>query len=55
MSTKYKFDDKLDYVHNNSVEAEFVAKAEEWKYNSAIDYYRGKRLLEIIKLDTLIV
>ena len=46
---------KLDYIHNNPVEAGFVIKAEEWKYRSAIDYYGGKGLLEIIKLDTLIV
>ena len=46
---------KLDYIHNNPVEAGFVTKAEEWKYSSAIDYYGGKGLLEIIKLDTLIV
>jgi hypothetical protein len=35
------------------VEAGFVTKAEELKYSSAIDYYGGKRLLEIIKPDTL--
>ncbi len=46
---------KLDYMHNNPLEAGFVTKAEEWKYSSAIDYYGGKGLLEIIKLDTLIV
>ncbi len=46
---------KLDYIHNNPVEAGFVTKVEEWKYSSAIDYYRGKGLLEVIKLDTLIV
>ena len=46
---------KLDYIHYNPVEAEFVTKAEEWKYSSAIDYYGGKGLLEIIMLDTLIV
>ena len=33
----------------------FVTKAEEWKYSSALDYYGGKGLLEIIMLDTLIV
>jgi len=33
----------------------FVTKAEEWTYSSAIDYYGGKGLLEIIRLDTLIV
>ena len=46
---------KLEYIHNNAVEAGFVIKAEEWKYSSAIDYYGGKGFLEIIKLDTLIV
>ncbi len=46
---------KLDYIHNNPVEAGFVTKCEEWKYSSAIDYFGGKGLLEIIKLDTLIV
>jgi len=37
------------------VEPGFVTKAEEWKYSSAIDYYSGKALLEIIKLDVLIL
>ena len=46
---------KLDYIHNNPVDAGFVTKAEEWLYSSAIDYYGGKGLLEIIRLDTLIV
>ena len=46
---------KLDYIHNNPVEAGFVTKAEEWTYSSAIDYYGGKELLEITRLDTLIV
>ncbi|CAN5164270.1 hypothetical protein BH20BAC1_BH20BAC1_22560 [soil metagenome] len=39
---------KLDYIHNNPLEAGFVTKAEEWIYSSAIiDYYGGKGLLEI--------
>ena len=46
---------KLDYIHNNPVEAGFITKAEEWTYSSAIDYYGGKGLLEITRLDTLIV
>ncbi len=33
---------KLDYIHNNPVEAGFVIKAEECKCSSAIDYYGGK-------------
>ncbi len=46
---------KLDYIHYNPIEAGFVTKVEEWKYSSAIDYYGGEGLLEITKLDTLIV
>jgi len=46
---------KLDYIHYNPVEAGFVTKPEEWKYSSAIDYFGGKGLLEIMRLDTLIV
>jgi hypothetical protein len=46
---------KLDYIYYNPVKAGFITKAEEWKYSSAIDYYGGKGLLEIIMLDTLIV
>jgi putative transposase len=46
---------KLDDIHYNPVEAALVTKAEEWKYRSAINYYGGKGLLEIIKLDPLIV
>ena len=46
---------KLDYIHNNPVAAGFVTKAEEWTYSSAIDYFGGKGLLEITRLDTLIV
>ena len=46
---------KLDYIHYNPVEAGFVTKVEEWKYSSAIDYYGGKGLLEIIKLDALML
>ncbi len=45
----------LEYIHYNPVESGFVTKAEEWTYSSAIDYFGGKGLLEIIRLDTLIV
>lgn len=46
---------KLDYIHFNPVEAGFVINPEQWKYSSAIDYYGGKGLLEIMRLDTLIL
>ncbi|RYY64858.1 MAG: transposase, partial [Chitinophagaceae bacterium] len=44
---------KLDYTHYNPVEAGFVRNPEDWKYSSAIDYYGGKGLLEIIYLESL--
>ncbi len=42
---------KLDYLHNNPVEAGFVIKAEEYLYSSAMDYYGGKGLLPIKLLE----
>ena len=45
---------KLDYIHYNPVEAGFVEKPEEYLYSSARDYYGGKGLVEITRLDTLI-
>ena len=46
-------DQKLDYIHNNPVEAGIVDKAEEYLYSSARDYYYGKKigLLEIEFVD----
>ena len=40
-------DQKVDYIHNNPVEAGFVAEPWHWKYSSAVDYSGGKGLLEI--------
>ncbi|MHA6248424.1 REP-associated tyrosine transposase [Pontibacter sp. CAU 1760] len=40
-------DQKIDYIHNNPVEAGFVLEPEHWKYSSAIDFSGGKGLLEI--------
>ena len=44
---------KLDYIHNNPVEAGTVDKAEEYLYSTARDYYYGKKigLLEIEFVD----
>jgi putative transposase len=38
---------KLEYIHNNPVEAGFVSKAEDWLWSSAIDYAGGKGKLKI--------
>ncbi|WP_162426021.1 REP-associated tyrosine transposase [Pontibacter pudoricolor] len=40
-------DQKIDYIHNNPVEAGFVSEPNHWKYSSALDYSGGKGLLEI--------
>ena len=32
------FNQKLDYIHQNPVRAEFVNEAEDYRYSSAIDY-----------------
>ncbi|MER2998454.1 REP-associated tyrosine transposase [Pontibacter populi] len=40
-------DQKIDYIHNNPVEAGFVSESHHWKYSSAINYSGGKGLLEI--------
>jgi hypothetical protein len=63
MSNKYKFWDqdnhpielfdnkimqqKLDYIHNNPVEAGFVDKAEEYLYSSARNYAGIKGLIDL--------
>ena len=44
---------KLNYIHNNPVEAGIVEKAEEYIYSSAKDYYNGKHL-SLLKIDFLL-
>jgi putative transposase len=41
------FEQKLNYLHENPVEAGLVKKAAEYLYSSAIDYEEGRGLLEI--------
>lgn len=43
---------KLEYIHNNPVEAAIVEKAEEYLYSCAEDYYNGKNC-GLLKLDFL--
>ena len=40
-------DSRLDYIHNNPVEAGFVQEPEYWKWSSAVDYSGQKGFLEI--------
>ncbi|MGI8600088.1 MAG: hypothetical protein ACR2KB_12620 [Chitinophagaceae bacterium] len=46
ISNKFK-DQKLDYIHNNPVEAGFVDIPEEYRYSSARDYAGGKGILDV--------
>jgi len=46
---------KLDYIHNNPIEAGFVERPEDYLYSSARDYYGMKGLIDIILLDPLII
>ena len=41
------FNQKINYIHENPIRAEYVNKAEEYRYSSAIDYAGGKGLLDI--------
>nr|WP_207434911.1 transposase [Sabulibacter ruber] len=38
---------KVEYIHQNPVEAGFVAEPHHWKYSSALDYCGGRGVLEI--------
>jgi len=40
-------DQKVDYIHNNPVEAGFVTEPHNWRYSSSIDYSGGIGMLEI--------
>ena len=41
------FFQKLEYIHQNPVEAGFVEKQEEYLYSSAKDCYDGKGAIEL--------
>ncbi len=38
---------KVEYIHMNPVETGLVIEPQHWKYSSAIDYSRGKGVLDI--------
>ena len=43
-------DDRLNYLHQNPVEAEIVSRAEDYVHSSARDYAEERGLLEIEKI-----
>jgi putative transposase len=51
LATNKMIDQRLEYVHNNPVEAGIVERAEDFLYSSARDYAEIKGLLEIEFLD----
>ncbi len=42
------FDQKLEYIHMNPVEAGFVETPEDWKYSSAVNYAGKKGVIDIL-------
>jgi len=38
--------DKINYIHNNPVEENFVLKPEHWIYSSVSNYHNGVGILE---------
>ncbi|MCB0807289.1 MAG: transposase [Bacteroidales bacterium] len=45
--SNYVIDQKLDYLHNNPVEAGFVDEPVHWKYSSARDYAKIKSYIKV--------
>ena len=50
LSNNRMIDQKIDYVHNNPVEAGIVLQPEHYIYSSAIDYAGGKGILENVQI-----
>jgi hypothetical protein len=46
---------KLNYIHNNPVEAGFVGNPEDYLYSSARNYYNLPALFDVILVDPLLV
>jgi putative transposase len=51
LSSAERMRQRLNYIHNNPVEAGFVCEREHWKYSSAHDYSGGSQgILDLIML-----
>lgn len=56
LSTEKTMHQKLDYLHNNPVEAGFVDKAEDWLYSSARQYYTDQKgMIDIIQIEPILI
>ena len=52
LSNSFMAKQRLDYIHNNPVEAGFVEKAEEWTHSSAGDYYGNRKgRIELVMIE----
>lgn len=51
LSTNEITQQRIDYIHNNPVEAQFVEIPADWTYSSARDYEGRKGLIDIYHLD----
>ena len=47
LDTNKMMDQKLEYIHQNPVEAGFVSEPKNWIYSSALDYSGQKGLIDI--------
>jgi putative transposase len=46
----FMMDQKVEYIHNNPVEAGIVTRPEDYLYSSAIDYSGGKGMVEMMHI-----
>lgn len=51
LSSTQFLDEKMNYIHNNPVVAEYVDSPEEYRYSSARDYCGEKGLINIHKIE----
>ncbi|MCF8368503.1 MAG: hypothetical protein K9G76_05625, partial [Bacteroidales bacterium] len=49
--SNHVIDQKIDYIHQNPVEAGFVDEPEQWKYSSARDYAGCKSYVRVTLLE----
>jgi len=47
------YNQRLDYIHSNPVNAGFVDEPWHWKYSSAMDYYSDKKGLCVVLIEAL--
>jgi REP element-mobilizing transposase RayT len=51
LSSNQMMDQRLEYTHMNPVKAGLVDDPEEWRWSSAVDYYGGQGLVDILYIN----